>query len=469
MGRSGGAAAGTIPGKNGLLPRDLAGRMDTPGPPATGTWNANDEVIDSQGALWRFVAEDRIPGAWNQITWEYQQLQPKTAIQPPMGSTASVTLAAWFNASSALFLRFDVEVGGIYRYVDIETGVASGNWALAVVALSGSGLTSYQTVMGTGVQPVPATGQQHVDLGASYLPPGPYALVLWCDNITATLPQLTSSRNTAAKMTTTVSALAAGIPANGGGLAWGSVHTFGATLAADLVTPGVPNAAVMARRAAWVATLASPLPAGLSVIGWDDFQRFDRTLQGDFAPSGQRYTHGGQNPVIRSKLFDASDPTLFAAAGTAILYQPQAVAAALELGEFIAKPGSTEGQNVVLGGCAAGLGQGSLQLTVYAVNAAGDPTTQWALFYVPHPIVDPYPVLAHGTLNLPITVDGASHNWLGLAVVGNTATVYLPDGQVVSVTDPAVGTFWGPLFASQLRRPLTTDGTMVFSYIEASA
>lgn len=56
-----------VSGKNSLSARRLAGRKTTAGAPTTGTWAVNDEVLDSNGTLWRCTVAGT-PGTWVQAS-----------------------------------------------------------------------------------------------------------------------------------------------------------------------------------------------------------------------------------------------------------------------------------------------------------------------------------------------------------------------------------------------------------------
>ncbi len=121
-----------------------------------------------------------------------------------------------------------------YRYANIRLDVASGNWQLAVVRLSGVGLVDYTRVMDTGVVAAPTAGDKHVDLGATYLPAGEYALAVWADNTTLQTRYASNSGVSSTRASAETSGLASGVPASGT-VAWASTRFIGGlTIEADV-------------------------------------------------------------------------------------------------------------------------------------------------------------------------------------------------------------------------------------------
>lgn len=236
---------------------------------------------------------------------------------------------------------------------------------------------------------------------------------------------------------------------------------------------GVGSAAgVVFSRSPVVADLADGgaglLPPTSTLMSWDDFQRPDRTLAGDSAPSGHVYRVGGtpEGSPLRDGRY-APQPVPQRAS---ILYLehdrvPDTIAA-----EFVWTPATTYGSNVVLGACQRGFGSGSIQLAVYSRRESRR-DYDWSLFMVPHPIEDPYPVLARGWLrdDFQWTMDGASRYRVYLhRVEPDTVMLQLPDNEVVTQQHPGIATYWGKVTGTQLRRPRTSDGFAEFTAIAAA-
>ena len=138
--------------------------------------------------------------------------------------------------------------------------------------------------------------------------------------------------------------------------------------------------------------------------------------------------------------------------------------------EFVWRPASTNGANVVLGACKTGFGAGSIQLALYSRRESRR-DYDWSLFMVPSPIQHPYPVLARGWLrdDFAWTMDGAHRYRVYLhRVESDKVMVQLPDGQVITQQHPAIATYWGKVSGTQLRRPLSSDGFAEFTAIASS-
>ncbi len=155
------------------------------------------------------------------------------AIILPQASYAS-GLQAWPLANLALFHRFSLSVGKVYRYINTAVGAASGNIQVGVVRLSGSGLLSYTRVMDSGVIAAVNGSPKQFDLGATYLPAGDYAFFMWADNTTVTM--LWGNASTAAsssRLVTHVASLATGVQASASVAAWNQDRILGVALEAD--------------------------------------------------------------------------------------------------------------------------------------------------------------------------------------------------------------------------------------------
>lgn len=111
-------------------------------------------------------------------------------IVPPGSSLAASASAAWGSANLAIFNRFHVPYRKAYRWSQFRIGVQSGNIQTGVVSLARTGTTVNATrVMDSGIIASPAAGGARIDLGATTLAPGDYALFLWADNTTFAVHQ----------------------------------------------------------------------------------------------------------------------------------------------------------------------------------------------------------------------------------------------------------------------------------------
>jgi len=200
---------------------------------------------------------------------------------------------------------------------------------------------------------------------------------------------------------------------------------------------------------------------------WDDFSGADGTINATFAPTGHKYTHGGDaTHLMRTSNRYTPTPT----PGDAdILYLTHSSKVDWVFAKFVLTPGTgTGGQNAVVGTCNVGFGQGSVQLAIYEGTHGGPLGVDWQLFYVPSPIVDPYPVITSGTWSGGFTLDrtGATIYWFGMRRLStNTVALYLPDGSVHVTTDTNIGTYWGKRVGIQSRRPNSTDGHSEFTFV----
>lgn len=148
-------------------------------------------------------------------------VQPTLIVPQPVGSFAAGVLAA----NRAHFSRFQLATPGTFRYINWTCAVQSGNIQAGVVALSGTGRTTYSVpIVSTGIIACPAAGDIRSDLDAFALPAGDYALFLWVSDGTVSV-----SRSTASPASMRVSAIktltASGVIAS-------DVFTFSATAVA---------------------------------------------------------------------------------------------------------------------------------------------------------------------------------------------------------------------------------------------
>lgn len=139
------------------------------------------------------------------------------SIVPPASLLTLPTAAAgWPAANAAIFHRFTVEVGALYRYGKVKCSTPGGNVQMVVLALSGgASSTTYTRVMNTGVISLSA-GNLSLDMGATFLPAGDYAIGLWATTTSATFWHGVNAGIPVMQMTAKVtSGLEAGIPASG--------------------------------------------------------------------------------------------------------------------------------------------------------------------------------------------------------------------------------------------------------------
>lgn len=109
-------------------------------------------------------------------------------ITPPGALFAATAVSAWYAANFATFMRFTVPKRKAYRWAVFNIGTASGNIQCGVSSLARSGTVINSTrVMSSGVIACPTAGDARVDLTATTLAPGDYALFLWADNTAVTV------------------------------------------------------------------------------------------------------------------------------------------------------------------------------------------------------------------------------------------------------------------------------------------
>lgn len=134
-------------------------------------------------------------------------------IMPPGSFIAIASSTVWYGANAATFLRFNVPVAKAYRWAHFRVGTQSGNIQCGVVSLARSGTTITGTrVMDSGVIACPAAGGARVDMGATTLTPGDYALFLWCDNTTAAFHHSSDNSVINSRILMSATGLAGGVP-----------------------------------------------------------------------------------------------------------------------------------------------------------------------------------------------------------------------------------------------------------------
>jgi hypothetical protein len=108
-----------------------------------------------------------------------------------------------------------VPVAAIYRYVNFRVNTQSGNIQYGVVRLSGTGRTSYDRIVHSGIIACPASGIVRGDLGAFSLAAGDHAAFLWADNTTFQTHNASSSGGQSLRACATHDSLATGVQATG--------------------------------------------------------------------------------------------------------------------------------------------------------------------------------------------------------------------------------------------------------------
>lgn len=140
-------------------------------------------------------------------------------------------IVAWPAQNRAQFHRFHVKEGGSYRYTNLRIEVAGGNVQAAVVRMDG---LNWRRVMVSAKTAAAAVGALSLDMGAVYLTPGEYALVLWSDSATMQATLATANWFPGSRLVAEVSGMTPDIPASGAIGAWNSTRAVtGLTLTAS--------------------------------------------------------------------------------------------------------------------------------------------------------------------------------------------------------------------------------------------
>jgi len=120
---------------------------------------------------------------------------------PPASMLSVASAAVWYGAEAVTGMRFHLPGPQTYRWANLYVSTASGNIQVVVARLTRSGTTvTASPVMNSGVIACPAAGNQRIDLTATALTVGDYALGLWCDNTTAQFLHATSTPLAAARL-----------------------------------------------------------------------------------------------------------------------------------------------------------------------------------------------------------------------------------------------------------------------------
>lgn len=145
-------------------------------------------------------------------------------ITPPAALLSIPAPAAWPTANMAIAHRFTLSEGAVYTNAQFRVDSGSGNMQAAVIKMSSPGALTWTRVMSSG-NVACTTGDKTLSMGATYLEPGQYALVLWCDNVTATFRYISNSGLSASRLTAEWTD-AAGVGASGT-LSWASTRYVG--------------------------------------------------------------------------------------------------------------------------------------------------------------------------------------------------------------------------------------------------
>lgn len=112
-------------------------------------------------------------------------------IVPPASSIAPTAPATWFAVDRTLASRFSLARSTVARYACFNIGVSAGSIQVSVVRLTSGGATpSYDVVMDSDLIAAPTAGDQRLDLGATLLTPGDYALCFYSSGTTLTVPNV---------------------------------------------------------------------------------------------------------------------------------------------------------------------------------------------------------------------------------------------------------------------------------------
>lgn len=156
----------------------------------------------------------------------------------PPGALLNFAGAAWPTADAAFFNRFTVPVTKVYRYARFRLVVASGNIQVVVVKLSGASRLDFTRVMNSTVlaqasAPISGTGNKRLDLGATELTAGEYAIGIWMNNTTGQVPIGALNSDSSGGFSLTITGQSSGVGSSGT-LSAGTRTINGLTLEADV-------------------------------------------------------------------------------------------------------------------------------------------------------------------------------------------------------------------------------------------
>lgn len=142
-----------VTGKNGLSTRRFSGRKTTTGAPTTGTWAVDDEVLDSNGTLWRCTVAGT-PGTWVQSSGTI--VTPKQVTI--MAANPKSTVGTWSNILANSSMPWYAGIENITQAqndeMTLQVALDAGTWTMAMLyaknadtgiatfSLSGTALTA---------------------------------------------------------------------------------------------------------------------------------------------------------------------------------------------------------------------------------------------------------------------------------------------------------------------------------------
>lgn len=201
---------------------------------------------------------------------------------------------------------------------------------------------------------------------------------------------------------------------------------------------------------------------GGDLIGFDDFARPDESnMLGSVAPSGQSWILVSGTPSHNPLTNNAYTPSNTSGVAD-VIGLPMSRDLAGVAAEFIfsdnGQPATTV--NAVLGVTPNLFSTGSVQVSLYRMTSSGG--IDWQIFNYPTTV-------AQGAFSPDFTVEEGVIYTVTMRRVGwNTVTVRLPDDQIVSVTDPLIGSGWGSLGCLQGRSGTSPSGSVKFTTFAAS-
>lgn len=177
-----------------------------------------DRSKGDQYAYPLFVGKDSTMGPGNRPAslWPKPASSPSFIVPPSCLYTGSTI--AWGAADRAQFHRFYVQSGAVYQYTGFraEASAAGVTVQAAIVKMDGLNWTRVTSATSTSVT---GPGNISIDMGARYLEPGEYALVLWSSS-TALQVRATSGEWIRPMRIASEQSLPGGIPQSGTLAAW---------------------------------------------------------------------------------------------------------------------------------------------------------------------------------------------------------------------------------------------------------
>lgn len=158
---------------------------------------------------------------------------PKIVV-PHAAALQAASPAVWFAANNALYMRATVPARGVYRYIGLNIGTASGNIQVGVLKLSGTDMRSWTKVMDSGIIACPAAGYTKISCGATTLDAGDYALFFWTDNVTVSVPHVNNANMAGTPWAANDAPGAGGVVASGTIAGWGQRSMSGMVLLGDV-------------------------------------------------------------------------------------------------------------------------------------------------------------------------------------------------------------------------------------------